>query len=883
MGWQDAPVVGAAPPQTDAASPSLGGSWSDAPEAPAAPSWLNAAVRGIGNAIPFSNDIAALGDTATSYLPQSVKSYIPGINEQDQSGEAFSQRFSENKTRQEALDAAAQKAYPVTSFVAPLAGAAAALPVAGPVDAISAGITRLAPRVAGLAADSLASGTVGAGYGAAYGAGSGTDLGDRLSNAATGATLGGVGGAAAPIVAKGIVGTAKAAGDLAKGFINPEARGADIAADQIAKDQASGAGVLMTPKETGTVGSPGYKPGIDVAQDAGQPVAAADLGGQGTRRLARAISNQSPEAQATLADATNARFLSQNTRLPDFVQDMYGANMNDPAKIQAALDANKAATNPPAYRQAYKDGENGIWSPDLEAMVQSPAVQDAIKGATRIGQNDAVLNKMPVVRNPFVADASGNMVLKTDPDGSQAIPALQFWDYVKRGLDTQIGAAKKANDNTGVAQLTGLKNQLLGTLDDATRDPTTGISSYQTARQGAFHLFGADNALDAGRNILNPNLTPAQVQATVDGLKSPLQANALSYGAATAVVQKAANTGDSRNIVGLFNTPAIRQKLQAAMGPDKATALEAWLRSEGAQTVLKNAIGGNSSTAEQAGDLIGMAAKSFSGPVAGATLGAAEAYREEGFDPELMMKYGALGFMGGALRKYVSGVNEKVTQSIAENLASRDPKVINAAIARISKNPKLMNGWRAITNQIVGLPAVATRPQPQQQQLPAPTYAAGGRVTVDAEPTEAQKAVGNYKKGHIRIHGLDVTIENPKGSDRTGISDGKQWRVKMPHHYGYIRGTTGADGDHVDCYVGPREDSDRVFVIDQKDLKTGKFDEHKIMLGFANKGAAIGGYCGGFSDGKGYSRIMKTTPMSVDEFKEWLRGGNMRKPLARSA
>jgi hypothetical protein len=171
--------------------------------------------------------------------------------------------------------------------------------------------------------------------------------------------------------------------------------------------------------------------------------------------------------------------------------------------------------------------------------------------------------------------------------------------------------------------------------------------------------------------------------------------------------------------------------------------------------------------------------------------------------------------------------------------------------------------------------------RPQQQSVPA--YATGGRIAVNHTPTEAQKTAGNYLKGHIRVHGLDVTIENPKGSLRTGVHEGKPWRVRMPADYGYLRKTTGADGDHLDCFIGPDETSDKVVVIDQKDLKTGKFDESKVMLGFKNREAAVGGYCNSFSDGNGVKRIMKITPMGVDEFKEWLRSGNTREPLKKSA
>ena len=73
---------------------------------------------------------------------------------------------------------------------------------------------------------------------------------------------------------------------------------------------------------------------------------------------------------------------------------------------------------------------------------------------------------------------------------------------------------------------------------------------------------------------------------------------------------------------------------------------------------------------------------------------------------------------------------------------------------------------------------------------------------VEQNPTEAQKEAGNYKKGHIKIDGYDVTIENPKGSVRSGKdADGTPWSVTMNNTYGYIRGTEGVDGDHIDVYL----------------------------------------------------------------------------------
>jgi hypothetical protein len=160
----------------------------------------------------------------------------------------------------------------------------------------------------------------------------------------------------------------------------------------------------------------------------------------------------------------------------------------------------------------------------------------------------------------------------------------------------------------------------------------------------------------------------------------------------------------------------------------------------------------------------------------------------------------------------------------------------------------------------------------------------GGRVNmgeVNTNPTEGQKLAGNYRKGHTRIHGLDISIENPRGSIRTA-KDGS-WKVRMPCAYGYIRGTEGSDGDHVDCYLGPHLKSPHVFVIDQNDLRTGKHDEHKCMIGFGSKTQAKEAYHQAFSDGKGKDRIGHIETLSVPMFKLWLSHGNTKKPIKRAS
>lgn len=148
--------------------------------------------------------------------------------------------------------------------------------------------------------------------------------------------------------------------------------------------------------------------------------------------------------------------------------------------------------------------------------------------------------------------------------------------------------------------------------------------------------------------------------------------------------------------------------------------------------------------------------------------------------------------------------------------------------------------------------------------------ASGGKTAT--EPTEAQKQAGNYAKRKINFQGLPISIENAKGSTRSGVGPGgRKWSVRMPADYGYIKNTEGADGDHVDAYVGPHRDSPIAFIVNQHDHRSGKFDEHKVILGITSERMARDLYVSGFSDGHGPDRLGSLEPVSIDALKAWLR------------
>ena len=144
----------------------------------------------------------------------------------------------------------------------------------------------------------------------------------------------------------------------------------------------------------------------------------------------------------------------------------------------------------------------------------------------------------------------------------------------------------------------------------------------------------------------------------------------------------------------------------------------------------------------------------------------------------------------------------------------------------------------------------------------------------EKNPTEAQIQAGNYKKGHVNFKGFDITIENPKGSTRSGVNrNGTKWSITMQNHYGYIKGTEGRDGDHVDVFIGPNLESEKVFIVDQFG-SDNKFDEHKVMIGFDSKKEAKEAYLSNYT--KGWKGCKEITETSLETFKKWVFGSPKR-------
>lgn len=194
-----------------------------------------------------------------------------------------------------------------------------------------------------------------------------------------------------------------------------------------------------------------------------------------------------------------------------------------------------------------------------------------------------------------------------------------------------------------------------------------------------------------------------------------------------------------------------------------------------------------------------------------------------------------------------------------------EPRADSARLATSSVEPTSVS---PAAEQTVAAPELVQVNTPGTAEAPKVAAAAAEAATNPQNdlptPTEAQKLAGNYRKGHVRINGHDISIENPAGSQRD-----PRWPA-LKNHYGYFKGTVGKDKDHVDVFMTDRSEDPTlaVFVVDQVN-KDGSFDEHKVIMGTANEQEARDTYLANYS--KGWTGFGGIKEMSQEQFKAWVR------------
>jgi hypothetical protein len=399
------------------------------------------------------------------------------------------------------------------------------------------------------------------------------------------------------------------------------------------------------------------------ARQAGVPLLNADRGGETTRALARSVANQSPEARAVIERTASDRFGGQGQRASEFIRRVTGGSVDDLAYQDSIRNAARQA-NRPAYNRAYSSPRaQEMWNEGYEQLMQAPAMQRAAQQATGRGANRAAVEGFQPVRNPFDM-VDGRVTLRQNADGSIARPTLQFWDQVKRNMDSMISRAERGGDMTYAGDLKALRGQLLQLTDNA-------VPEYAAARRGAAAFFDAEDALDAGRSFANRPRTIPEAKRAFQSF-SPAERSAFATGYASEVIDRIKAAGDRTNVINsVFKSQASRESMEMVFGPQRMKEIEAYVRVEDLADRLRGAMG-NSTTARQLVELGIGGGAGFAvtgGDWTGALAGAAVAR--------------------GA-RNLGQRVDNRVMQRVAEMLVSDDPAMIQRAIKEATKSNAFM-------------------------------------------------------------------------------------------------------------------------------------------------------------------------------------------------
>lgn len=777
---------------------------------------------------------------------------------------ATGQPYSEIQPQTEKLtaqrQAAEQSQHPVLSTAAQVAGGGLGLISGG--DLLATAAPEAAESLAALskANPKMAITALGGGLGAIQGASEGEGTAATAKNAAIGAGIG--------------AGSALGLYGLGIGAQNIASRIASRTGDDAATNRAIP--ILLQALKIDKIDPNDVADNLEEGLKTGKPLTALDVATQengGVLTQGRNLLNLTKAAATFPGDAAGmsgevaSRGLNAADRIGSDFDDAVSANPFYGVKDQIGTQQKLAS---PYYQQFYQANKT-MKSPLIDNILSRPAGRKALGNVAEDMQNAAARMAVP---DPVLTEQARDAGLYVPGGVSDGLKG-QTLDYVKQDLDAQAQTAKRsylagngpkrewANLSQMSADLRNEMDRLDVTAQAGPNSLKPAGGSYSQARKLSAQGFQMDDALEQGRNFMQQDPEEIQKFFSDPNTSDPVKASYLS-GQRRALQDMADNKNLGANPIASFTKPSVAKRLQASLGDsydnlarnqqlESSMARVNGIHTGGSDTMIKNNYGEMISP-----DNINV---------------------QTGIKAILQPRQTAINALDSSLQKRMSGVDQDTAAEIMRHMTTSNPAVWRNLATKTGVQASVPASAAGIMAPTMAAQELERLAQPSGEQTP---YASGGRINL--RPTQAQKEAGNYKKLHRKIYGLDITIESPKGSDRSGIDkDGKKWTCKLPADYGYFKRTLAADGDHVDCYIGPKLGSPKVFVIDQIDKETGKYDECKVMLGYMKPEDAMHDYCKAFSDGCGHERMGKVVIMTIEQLKDWLKNGDTTRPIEKAA
>jgi hypothetical protein len=379
---------------------------------------------------------------------------------------------------------------------------------------------------------------------------------------------------------------------------------------------------------------------------------------EGLVRGAGALVSKPASIIAGNLNLINPRLEGQAGRIGGWIDDTL--SFPNAAAQQRALEATQRTANSAAYRRAEQQGASGLWSPELERLASSDAVAGAMKAAVKSSQDEAVVRGGGGFNPKISFTPDGRIQFNRGPGGVPTYPDLQYWDAVRRELSD---AAHRAGRGTNEARRLGnFANSLNAELDRI-------VPAYQVARRTAAGFFGAENALEAGQTFATQKFGHDEARQAL-GRMSDTERALFRDGYASRMKEIIASHGDRTDLVKKIGaSPAAREKMEIALGRQRANELIAMMHAESIMQKLTAGVQGNSSSVMQ---LLGAGG---AGAAGGGYLG---------YDPT------ASGITTALMAGIKGRGDRAVAQHVARLLTSRDPQVLQRGIAALARNNRNM-------------------------------------------------------------------------------------------------------------------------------------------------------------------------------------------------
>jgi hypothetical protein len=599
-------------------------------------------------------------------------------------GHPFSEEFHEVPE----IAKAAEEAHPIAATVGEIAGGVTGTAAGALAFPEAMGVAGTLPQM--MRAGAISGGAIG-----------GLDALARGQNPAVGGGLGVGAGMGGPVAGRAAGALLQPAIRTAGAAFNPAAQAWREATSALRR--GAGAYKTLSPQE------------MAAAQARGQPVTPMEMAGGPGRGLLGSAVRQSQEARDVAEESLDVRAQQKNQRLTDWLMKQY--HYPDAMAQAEALENVKNTVNKANYDKAHAQGAGGLWSKELALHWEDPAVQAAAKQSMITIARDARNRGYRLTPNdtPLVATEAGPLQLARTADGKVMVPSLRFWDQVQRNLRA-IARAEGAGTH-GESGILETRKQLNAALDSR-------VPAFKAARSGASQAFGAEDALEAGQAAVTRRMEN-RIMRREHANFSPQEKQLFQDGYIDRLTQIIREGGENRQSLmdHYFGSDAGRERLEIAVGREKAKELEAMLRVENIMNFARKPLGG-SPTVQYALEM---------GLLTGGTAAGADYLSGKKLDDPFGVMVGAL--MGGA--KLGGGaasrlLTDRVAVHVARLMTSQDPAMVDRAIKVIAGNNGLLSAIKntdAAVGQVLSQGAVPAKlrgyftPEPREEK---PTY--GGSI-----------------------------------------------------------------------------------------------------------------------------------------------------------